>query len=111
MPSQPDRGVTLCTRNPDGTVTRFRIGVDTCSACGTTGQYDCPQCGCWNVIEGDPVTQEAITAASRQNRTIFEKYIPGWNTIEGDHRFTTDRDPGDETVPPFGVYSGQGDEA
>lgn len=34
----------------------------------------------------------------------------GWNVIEGDH-FTTDRDLGDEDVPAFGVYSGQGDEA
>jgi hypothetical protein len=23
----------------------FRVGVDTCPTCGTTGKYDCPACG------------------------------------------------------------------
>lgn len=31
----------------------FRLGADTCATCGTKGKYDCPDCGCWNVIEGE----------------------------------------------------------
>lgn len=44
---------TLYKRDDDGAVTTFRLGVDTCATCGTNGKYDCPECGIWNVIEGD----------------------------------------------------------
>jgi hypothetical protein len=29
-------------------VRTFRLGVDTCSTCGTKGKYDCPDCGIWD---------------------------------------------------------------
>lgn len=35
----------------------FRLGIDTCQTCGTTGTYDCPDCGGWNTIEADHAPQ------------------------------------------------------
>jgi hypothetical protein len=48
--------------------TVFRMGVDVCRLCGTTGKYDCPECGVWRRPSDNAAVQILREAELRRQR-------------------------------------------